>query len=271
MESVSFTKEQISSFSTAGCPDDTPVFVLGMPRSGTTLIDQIICSHPEAGSVGETDELRNLWNEFFNQAPSQTMAQAISSTMPDVYANVGCKFINILRSLDSNHKKVVEKTPSNFQRIGFIFLTMPNSKIIHCMRNPIDVCVSNYLHSFVGNAQPWSYDLLELGRFYKMCIDMKDCWRSIGSDRILDVQYQATVADQEGQSRRIMEFIGLPWSEQVMEFHKTERPVLTSSIGQVNQPIYTDSVARWRRYEKHLGPLFDALGPDLLRRFGVSI
>ncbi|MGB0748405.1 MAG: tetratricopeptide repeat protein [Magnetospiraceae bacterium] len=265
----SFSKELFEKTEGVGDPDATPVFILGMPRSGTTLTDQIIVSHPQGASLGETDQLRRMWNSFLAAKARPLNSATIAAIEPGDFAAAGQSYVAEMHANAGGGARIVEKEPSNFGRVGLIHLLLPQAKILHCVRNPVDTCVSCLFQKFHDDAQGWSYELGELGRYFRGYLQMMDHWREVLPGRIMDVVYEETIADQEAQTRRILEFIGLPWDDACLDFHKTDRPVLTSSIGQVRRPIYKDSMERWRRYERHLGPLFEALGPDVLDRFGV--
>lgn len=265
-----FTPALFERLKGVGDPDETSVFVLGMPRSGTTLTDQIVVSHPQAESVGETETIRGIWNSFLAARAKPLNTETICAIPPALFAEEGRKYVAQLRQGREDALRIVEKEPSNFMRVGFIHLMLPRARILHCVRNPIDTCVSCYFLKFHGAAQPFSYDLADLGRFYRLYLKTMDHWRQVLPETVFDVVYEETVADQEGQSRRILDHLGLPWDDRVLSFHKTDRAVRTNSLAQVRRPIYTDSLERWRRYEKHLGPLLDALGDDVLERFGIS-
>ncbi len=241
-----------------GCSSELPIFIVGMPRSGTTLIEQILAAHPDVHGAGELKEFDKALNGF---KANQNLWTATSSEATNL-AQRGQHYVDALQNLDPDAKRITDKMPFNFLNIGLIHLALPQAKIIHCQRNPIDTCLSNFLTYFI-EAIHWSYDLTETGRFYVAYAQIMEHWQKTLPGRILDVQYEDVVADLDGQVRRIVEHCGLPWDDACLNFQNTKRTVRTASAGQVRKPIYASSVQRWRRYETHLSPLLDALKPVL--------
>jgi tetratricopeptide (TPR) repeat protein len=256
-----FTSELVKAKSGGGDGSPLPIFVLGMPRSGTTLVEQIIASHPMAYGAGELQTLTNVARTVCdpdgNAIPFPEFMPAL-----DVSAlrQIGTRYVTALRELAPKGERVTDKMPSNYYFAGLIHLALPNAKIIHTMRDPIDTCISCFSKLFSGE-QNHTYDLGELGRYYKRYERLMAHWRrALPPSRILDVQYEDVVADLEGQAQRIISYCGLPWDDRCLAFHKTDRPVRTASATQVRQPIYKSAVGRSRLYETQLGPLLAALG-----------
>jgi tetratricopeptide (TPR) repeat protein len=256
-----FDKGTIDRLRGAGDPSDVPVFVLGMPRSGTTLTEQIIASHPEVYGAGELHDLLRIAERNVSITNGQ-------STFPDNLRGLdqqtltawGAEYVAGLKQRAPTAQRITDKMPANFFAVGLIHLMLPNAKIIHVNRNPVDTCVSCYTRLF-HRKQEHTYDLAELGQYYVHYARLMDHWRKVlPQDAFLDVQYEDIVADQEAQARRLIEYCGLEWDDACLDFHKTQRSIRTASVTQVRQPIYTSSVERWRHYEKFLGPLLDALG-----------
>ena len=235
-----------------------PVFILGMSRSGTTLIEQILAAHPNVYGAGEVTDFDKALHGF---NANKNLWDA-SSKEAEELAERGQHYAQTLQNYEPNALRITDKMPFNFLNIGLIHLSLPNATIIHCKRDPVDTCLSNFFTYFTEPID-WSYDLTEIGRFYCAYAELMEHWHKILPGRILDVQYEDVVGDLEGQSRRIIESCGLPWDDACLEFQKAERTVRTASMGQVRKPIYTSSVQRWRRYESHLGPLLNALQPVL--------
>ncbi len=255
-----FTRERIEQLRGEGCPSPLPIFVLGMPRSGTTLTEQIIASHPDVHGAGELPDLLDLAANPTGVAPSEYPRSLAGITRAELTI-MGERYVAGLRERHATAGRITDKMPANFHCIGLIHLMLPNAKIIHVRRNPVDTCLSNFTKLFGHKAQPQSYDLAELGRYYRDYARLMEHWRAVlPADAFYDIQYEELVADTEGQARALIDWCGLEWSDRCLEFHKTRRIVRTASITQVRQPIYTSSVERWRRYEKHLGPLLEALG-----------
>ncbi|MEZ5961815.1 MAG: sulfotransferase [Hyphomonadaceae bacterium] len=242
----------------AGYADATPIFVIGMPRSGTTLVEQIISSHPLVGAAGEITALNDATRVL------GAFPEAVSGAEDANLARVGEAYVRKLRTYAPNATHVTDKTPSNFYLIGLIHMALPQAKIVHVTRDPVDACLSCYSKLFT-RGQNYSYDLAELGRYYRAYDSLMQHWRRVlPAGRMLEVRYEDVVGDTEGESRRLLAYCGLDWDEGVLAFHKSARAVSTASANQVRQPIYITSVARWRRYEAHLGPLLEALG-DLVK------
>ena len=173
---------------------------------------------------------------------------------------MGRCYLRRLPAAPGGHVRIIDKLPANFQRIGLIRLILPNARIIHTVRNPVDTCLSCYSRLFTGG-QNFSYDLGELGRYYRAYTDLMRHWRDVlPPGAMLEVAYEDVVSDLEGQARRLVDYCGLKWDDQCLSFHENTRTVRTSSAVQVRRPLYRSSVHRWRRYEAELGPLLEALG-----------
>ncbi|MGN6148972.1 MAG: sulfotransferase [Rhizomicrobium sp.] len=229
-----------------------PIFIVGMPRSGTTLVEQILASDPSVVGAGELTHLQDLIVEGF---AGERYPLNIESTR-----RLGEEYVRRLGKLPPGIKHVVDKFPGNFQHIGLIRLALPNAKIVHVRRDPMDICFSCYSKPFL-NGLNHTYDLEELGRYYRMYDSLMAHWHGVLPEgAMLDVQYETLVGDFENQARSIVQFCGLAWSERFLSFHETDRAVRTHSQAQVRQPLFTTSIGRWRAYEKHLNPLRDALG-----------
>jgi len=242
-----------------GNPTDVPVFILGMPRSGTSLVEQILASHSQVYGAGEREELLQLadhLSEHLND--SRAYPACIDGLTEDSSRDIAGKFLGILRRTDPHAARITDKMPGNFHHVGLIATLFPNAKIIHCQRDPRDTCLSIFFGDFVGS-HPYSYDLTNLGRYYRQYERLMAHWHEVLPGRVLDVRYEDLVDDQEDWSRRMVSFCGLDWESRCLDFHKTSRNVRTRSNAQVRQPIYRSSIARWRPYEAHLHPLFEAL------------
>lgn len=236
----------------AGVEDATPIFVLGMPRSATSLVEQTLASHPMVYGAGELDHFETLLRK---KAPEiKDLAELDARALTEL----GSAYVDALRkSAPAGAAHVVDKMPTNFLFLGPIALSLPQAKLIHCVRDPVDTCLSCYKRLF-SHRHPYSYDLAELGGFYTLYQRLMAHWQKVFPDRIVDVVYEDLVADPEGETRRLIAACGLDWDAACLAFHETERPVLTNPEG-VRRPIYGDAVARWRHYEAHLAPLLDAL------------
>jgi len=258
-----FDAERLSQPLGHGDASEQPVFIIGMPRSGTTLVEQILASHPDVFGAGELATLERVAMARFGPGLTPLMrAECMAGlTSADVTA-MGASYAADLATLAKGALRVTDKMPSNFRLVGLIRLILPGARIIHCRRDPIDTCFSCYTRKF-SRGQSFSYDLRELGLYYRGYAGLMDHWRAVlPPDQLLEVAYEDVVADLETQARRLMAFCGLDWDEACLSFHRTARQVRTASVNQVRQPLYGASVARWRPYERHLGPLIEALGLD---------
>jgi tetratricopeptide (TPR) repeat protein len=244
-----------------GDPSSLPIFVVGMPRSGSTLIEQILASHPEVYGAGELRDFELAEHTVFRAGGQPIPYPDFVPTLDGAaLRRMAQTYLARLPALADGKIRIVDKMPGNFMQVGLIRLVLPNARIIHSMRDPLDTCMSCYSKLF-NLGQPFSYDLAELGRYYRLYAGTMAHWRSVlppGS--MLDVSYEDVVDDVEGQARRLIEYCGLPWDDRCVSFHKSGAPVRTASAAQVRQPLFRSSLQRWRKYEAHLGPLLRELG-----------
>jgi tetratricopeptide (TPR) repeat protein len=226
-----------------------PIFIVGMPRSGTTLAEQILASHPEVFGAGELP--------FWSAAVSDSAARGNSEIGQWALRVLGVQYLKVLHESSSGAPRVVDKMPGNFLYLGLIHAALPNAKIIHVRRNPIDTCLSIYFQNF-GAFHTYANDLGDLAHYYSHYARLMDHWRlNLPTDAILDLHYEELVAEPESWSRRMVDFIGLPWDASCLEFHRTDRTVSTFSKWQARQKISRSSVERWRNYRQHVGPLLN--------------
>jgi hypothetical protein len=218
-----------------------------MPRSGTSLVEQVLASHPAVFGAGELPALGLI-------------AAARGATPRDAWPTLAAQYLHAAEARAGNALRIVDKLPLNFANAGFIRLLFPNARIIHCRRNAVDNALSCYTTLF-NEGNEFSYDLVDLGRFARAYAQLMDHWRaSIGPDRMLEIDYEAVVGDLETQARRLVAFCGLPWDAAVLRFHQTPRSVRTASKMQVRRPIYSSSVDRAAAFGDLLDPLRAALG-----------
>ena len=254
-----FTSHLIESFEGAGDPSQVPIFIIGMPRSGTTLVEQILSSHPEVLGVGESPLLDQLIKSFPGDGSRPVgYPQLLSNLTPADLHRLGRNYVAMI-SAGSAHPRIADKMPTNFLYAGLIHLMLPNARIIHCRRNPLDTCISCYSKHFIAGVE-FSYDLTELGSFYRDYLDLMAIWREIlPQERFLEIDYEDVVEDVETQAHRMVAFCGLEWDEACLSFHSNRRHVRTASSLEVRRPVHRDSVQRWKAYESHLGPLIESL------------
>jgi hypothetical protein len=232
---------------------DRPVFIVGMLRSGTTLAEQILASHPQVYGAGEL----SFWSE--NAAGALTKASLADLSpvrMSDaMIADLGIRYLQVLRELSPDAPRVIDKLPTNFLFLGLIHAALPQARIIHLRRHPIDTCLSIYFQHFEA-ANTYANDLEDLAHYYSEYWRLMKHWRAIlPDDAILEVPYEGLVADLPTWARRMLEFIGLSWDARCLDFDRTARPVVTASKWQVRQKLFKSSVERWRHYEPFVAPL----------------
>jgi len=241
-----------------GNPDPTPIFILGMPRSGTTLTEQILASHPDVFGAGELHLIAELVKQAGNSDTEKESIDAILKLTPEELNRYGQNYIEKIRAYGGDARFITDKMPHNFIHIGFIRAILPNARIVHLQRDPVDNCLSIF-KNFFARGHYYSYDLTELGQYYKLYLDLMAYWRDLFPGVIFDLSYEKLVSDQEQEIARLLDYCGLPWNDACLEFHKPERTVRTASKTQVRRPIYRESVKLWKRYEKELQPLMAAL------------
>ncbi len=245
-----------------GDPGDLPVFVLGMPRSGTTLTEQILASHPEAHGAGELYELEDTVRRARLALPDNAAEAAypgfFAALAEEDSARLGADHIARLRACDESAARVVDKMPGNFARLGAIALLLPGAQVVHTRRNAVDTCLSCYFQNF--RSLEFTFDLEVLGGFFRDYLRLMAHWEKALPLEIFDLRYEDLTGDPEPWSRKLVAHTGLAWDDACLAYHKGARPIATASTWQARQPVYTTSVERWKRYEKHLGPLIEALG-----------
>ena len=241
--------------------DPTPVFIVGMPRSGSTLVEQVLASTPHVFGGGELQWVNKLWHALLRRVGTGavTLDDALTRMLPADADAVAAEHLARLRSLHPTASRVIDKDLSNVMHLGLIWVLFPGARVIHCRRNPLDTGVSCYMTDF-EQVLPFTCSLPALGHFNGQVERLMSHWKQALDLPILEVNYEQVVGDLEGHARRLLEFVGVPWDERCLQFHRNPRPVATASRSQVRRPIYTSSIERWRRYEPWIGPLRKALG-----------
>jgi tetratricopeptide (TPR) repeat protein len=257
----SFSRDLLEARARQGSTSGLPIFIVGYPRSGTTLVEQILASHPMVHGAGERDFMGDIASALHGPGNAEIgFPECLPLLPPETLRRAGDTYVAMLQGLAPTAPRITDKFLLNYYFLGLIRLILPQAPIIHVRREPMDSCLSCFATHFSGNLS-FTYDLAELGRNYGLYLKTMALWRRVLPEgAMLEVDYEAVVGDLEGQARRIIAHCGLPWDERCLAFHRTRRSVRTASIVQVRQPIYRSSLARWRRYEKHLGPLLEALG-----------
>jgi tetratricopeptide (TPR) repeat protein len=251
-----YSRRRVRSLPRATHGNQRPVFILGMPRSGTSLVEQILACHPQVYGAGELSKFSEVVCASSGAAWSQgTMFPDCYDFLSMIRADELAKtYLDKIESLNSTATYVTDKMPDNYLYLGTVQMLLPESKVIHCIRDPRDTCLSCYMTDF-GSQNAFSFDLNHLASYYRDYQRLMEHWKLVLDLRILEVRYEDVIADQAGQTRRMLEFLELPWDDRCMKFHESKRMVATSSRDQVRRPIYSSSVGRWKHYEKHLGPL----------------
>lgn len=247
-----FTKALFAKTRSWGAETDLPIFIVGMIRSGTTLTEQILSSHPDVGAAGETQYWAIQGRSAFGLAPT---SEAKLKELQD-------GFIKLLRSISPDSPRVTEKMPLNYEMLGLIHMAFPNAKIVHCRRKPIDTCLSIYVTHFKGGCS-FGHDQRRIVDYYRVYLRFMEHWRKvIPPDRLLEVDYETLVSDPEPTVRKMVEFCGLPWNDACLSPEANQRTVVTPSLWQVRQPVYKTSVERWRRYGPWLKEFRELLTPE---------
>ncbi|CDX18934.1 conserved hypothetical protein [Mesorhizobium sp. ORS 3324] len=255
-----FTPELVASLAAHGNPSEVPVFVVGMPRSGTTLTEQICASHPDVHGAGELSKLRRIANAIgLKDGFDPNLGKSVATITPDLTRTLAEEHLSYLRERSPAALRIVDKMPHNFELIGLIGILFPNARIIHCRRDAIDNCISCFVLQF-NEAHSYSADLETLGLYYREYDRLMRHWSKVLPGRIFENQYETLIEDQEEQSRRLIDHLGLPWDDACLRFFERDGSVNTFSRWQVRQPIYKSSVKRWKNYESEIQPLIDSLG-----------
>ena len=257
----SFNATLMASLTEAGIGHEStrPVFVVGMPRSGTTLIEQVIASHPEAAGAGELPTIREIGGKLKSALPTdRPYPMCIDQLTAKAVATLAPLHLDRLAETDGAARRVVDKMPNNFLRLGLIGLFFPNAKIVHVTRDARDTALSCYKQNFATGVR-FSYSPEDIVAYYRAYRHIMTHWRAVLPMPMLEVVYETLVDDTEAEARRLIDFLGLDWHEACLDFHRTERTVKTASLWQVRQPVYRSSVGGWQNYQPYLGTMFDAL------------
>ncbi len=248
-----FSKERMATYPRARTRSEAPVIVAGMPRSGTTLIEQIIDAHPKGAGAGEIGGI-----DFFTEFPQYP--EWMAGLTLEAIDKIAASGLSALLAIGRGAERIVNKSLWNYRQLGLMALLYPGGRVIHSKRDPRDVCLSCFLEHLRPERHPYAADLHNLGVVHKQCERLMAHWKDVCGLPVLDVSYEAMVEDQERESKRIIDFLGLEWDEKCLRYYDSGRMVMTLSYDQVTKPIYTSSIGRWRNYERRLGPLFEALG-----------
>ncbi len=258
-----FTPALLKQFANVGDQDKTPIFIVGMPRSGTTLLEQVFHSHRDVFGAGELGYMPQLVREKFKDMRAFEDRLKAGKVTAETFREMGAAYIEKIRELNSDSPYITDKMPHNFLQVGFIKLALPNAKVIHSYRNPIDNAFAIFKQIFGNDGHSYAYDLVELGQYHNKYRELMAHWDSIFPGQILENRYEDMVADLEKQTRTVLDFCGLDWDPNCLNFHESDRAIRTASVTQVRQPIYSGSVEKWRKYEAQLQPLIRVLEKGL--------
>jgi len=250
----------------ADVSDVSPIFIVGLPRSGSTLLEQILASHTQVEGTYELSDLSRTMQSVRRQNPrgKKSFPESLEHFNLQQWVAIGQGYLESTQKYRTDRAFFVDKNPNNFTFIGALKLALPNAKIINARRHPLDSCYGSYKQLF-ASGQSFSYDLVELGEYYLQYQNLMEYWHQVLPNFILDVHYENVVNDLETEVERILDFCGLPFEEHCLRFHETERAVKTASSEQVRQPLYSSSVNLWRNYENNLGDLIEILKPLLIQ------
>lgn len=264
-----WTKDVVDATPSSTNTSEIPVYIVGMPRSGTSLVEQIIASHPAAFGANERHDIHAVIAEHQPPELGFPWHLTVPSTLTVTKLNRDAKqMLSKLRELAPDAERITSKNPLNYLNLGLISKLFPRVRVIHCKRDPLDTCVSCYLHNMVGH-HAFNQDLELLGGWYRQYERVMDHWRDVLDISLLEVQYEDLARHPEEGIRRIIDFVDLPWDDRCLRFHETKRATLTPSAEQVRKPMYLSSIGRWRNYEPHLGPLFESLQVSPLGRVSL--
>ncbi len=255
-----------------GCPAPDPIFIVGLPRAGSTLLEQILASHTLVEGTSELTDIittaRKLGKKS-RQNPAGKYPEILHELTEQQCRELGENYLETTRIHRSHTPYFIDKMPNNFQHIGLIHLILPNAKIIDARRHPMGGCFSSFKQLFAAG-QTFTYGLDEIGRYYRDYVILMDHWDRVLPGRVHRVQYEEMVADNERQIRALLAYCKLDFEEQCLRFYETDRAIRTPSSEQVRKPIYTEGLEQWRNFEKHLGPLKEALGPEIRQRYQID-
>ena len=258
---ASFNSRAMQQLPRASNMNERPVFIVAMPRSGTTLIEQILDAHPAMHGAGELSYVDAIGANMPGRiAGAGDYPECIRAITPELINEFSAQYLNGIAELaPADALRVVDKMPHNFMDLGLIELLFPTARVIHISRNPLDTCVSIFTQHFSAG-HGYATDIGDLGFYYREYLRLMEHWRSVLTLPVLNIRYENIVEDPEREIRRLVAFCGMAWSDDCLQFYKSSRDVATPSYDQVRQPIYSSSIGRWKYYEDHLGPLRDELG-----------
>jgi tetratricopeptide (TPR) repeat protein len=264
-----FAPHSWSVMARADNPSELPVLVVGMPRSGTTLVEQILASHPGVAGAGELVDLQDAATDL-GRVGELEFPEGLTRATAGQLEETAERYLRRLRSESADAVRVIDKTPANHILVGLLQQLYPRARVIHCVRHPLDTALSNYFQNFAGQTLPFSYDLEDIAAYYNGYLHVMEHWRQHAQIAMFEVVYEELVTDQERVSRELVSFLDLDWDPACLRFHRLDRLVSTASHAQVRRPMYRSSLGRWEPYRAWLEPLVSAIDWDAWRRSGFA-
>jgi predicted Zn-dependent protease len=262
-----FTTDFFAERAGAGALEPAPIFIVGLPRSGSTLVEQILASHSRVEGTMELPNILTMVREFDHHGGADAYPESLAAAPREFWRRLGQRYLDETRPIRSGRPHFIDKMPNNFSHVGLIHLILPNATVIDVRRHPMDACFSSFKQHF-AEGQSFSYDLDDLGRYYRCYLALMDHWDRVLPGKVLHLHYESLVADPDTQIRRLLDHCGLDFEPGCLNFHATRRPVRTASSEQVRQPLYASGVGHWRNFAEDLVPLRASLG-DCLARFAA--
>lgn len=253
-----FDNKIFKKFKESGFINKSTIFIVGMPRSGTTLVEQILSSHQKVFGADEVETIPYLISKYFTNK-DKLIFDNINTFEKDKFVTVGKDYVNKMMEFSKNAEITTDKLPVNFLSIGLIKLILPEAKIIHCKRNPKDNIFSIYKNNFTSNKVSYAYNLSETVDYYNQYVDIMEYWSSLLPNFIYNIKYENLISDTKNETKKLLDFCGLNWSDKCLDFYKNKRPIKTASDTQVRNKIYKTSIESWRKYEKYLNKYFEKL------------
>ncbi len=256
-----------------GCEAPDPIFVVGLPRAGSTLVEQILASHSQVEGTSELQDIIAISRKLANknrENPAGKYPEVLAELTQDQFRELGESYLETTRIQRTDTPFFIDKMPNNFRHIGLIHLLLPNSKIIDARRHPMGGCFSGFKQMF-AHGQTFTYGLEDIGKYYRDYIKVMDHWDAVLPGRVHRVQYEEMVADTDAQIRKLLDYCELDFEEQCLKFYQTDRAIRTPSAEQVRKPIYKEGLEQWRNFEAHLDPLKEALGPEVRQRYSIDL
>ena len=255
-----FTADAMAGLDVRGEASNRPIFIVGMPRSGTSLVEKILASHSDVFGAGELDYLYSLGVSKFFSESAHFQFRPLDTYSKDLYESLGREYLAKIKRLNDRADRITDKLPFNFMMIGLIKIALPNARIIHCVRDARDTCLSIYKQNFATDNYRFAFDLKTAGQFHNIYRKLMEHWHRVMPGEIYDIRYESLTRNPEDEIRKLLAACDLEWQDACMDFHKSEGKVTTASFYQVRQPMYTSSVQLWEQYREFLGPLLEELG-----------